>query len=416
MDQGAPLPVYGRTIRWEDPTTHQPVYGDKSVGINYYAWYQPGTYEISVTATAGMYGFVNGQMGPVDVTLTDSLTVVVEAPTVNWFRVGGADNDQAQADPLWFGTTSGSPASPDPSGTRLSFFLADDQPPLLQPRRDDIAFWSSVTNNSHYAVEIGFIQEIDIDARADYTNGLFHNVQGTDGLDRVDGTQNFFLQDRSVKIDPGAAMTFSSPTIKVTDSPEVTTTAGAKNSLDVQGWLTSMSMSYQFRTNLAIVNGFRRENGQYFAMGSIPVALSTAKWYMTGSAGNPTAADLASTINPANWTVSLSAGPGTTPAVGPPRPNVKWISNGDGQIKFIDWTFLAGRRLLDWSIWRGPLAPVASAAPGDATAVGEAPRPDDPTEDVVDDSMVVAEESVTGDAGSEFIIDDEIVDPPGTTY
>ena len=82
--------------------------------------------------------------------------------------------------------------------------MAEERPvPSVLTDAKGVGFWAQVTNNTHYDVNVGFIQEIDIDHSADYTNGLCRSVSGTDGLDREFGAQEYFYGNRPERIDRG---------------------------------------------------------------------------------------------------------------------------------------------------------------------------------------------------------------------
>ena len=56
----------------------------------------------------------------------------------------------------------------------------------------------------------------------------------------------------------------------------------------------------------------------------LPIALSTATWYLDGMVSNPQGQDQNSTLATQDWNQLLSSGAGLKPAQGAPRPNVSW--------------------------------------------------------------------------------------------
>ncbi len=324
----------------------------------------PGTVTVTISAQIWHYPSGGGYPAYFD-TITDTITVKVEAPTVNWHKVSDKVDPNGTASPAWFGRVSSSPPVPDSQGSQLGFLMADSHPPILNPVAAAVGFWAQVTNNTHYDLQIGFIQEIDIDSRAEFSNGLYRAVSGTDGLDRVAGATIWWYGDFTQMVNAGTTVRVPSAST-LTDQPSLTTGPRATNTEGVVGWLNSFRVHYQFRNNLAVQNG--RTPGGGPGVTGLPVGLSTAVWHLDGQASNPWAIDEASTLNIWNWTYSLSAGAGSSPQPGGSWPNNYWSSNGDGVAKYLDWSFHAGPRYADWRKFQGPNAPLPG---GGGSANGE---------------------------------------------
>ena len=79
----------------------QPEYrGNLAQDTHYFASKDPGDYTITINVMARKSAFVNGMMTIVEETLTDTLTLTVEAPTVDWLRSPTKSNPQLNASPL----------------------------------------------------------------------------------------------------------------------------------------------------------------------------------------------------------------------------------------------------------------------------------------------------------------------------
>lgn len=329
----------------------------------------------SVTIRVEAEIWIAGPIGPPSDydTVTDTLTVKVETPLVEWFKVSNDSGSQDPASPLWFGRASVNPPTPNSGGAALAFMMVPPAPFL--PTRDGVGFWAKVTNKTQYTLKLGYIQEIDIDARADFTNGLYRATSGNDGLDRKANTTTFFYDDQVFPIQPNATSLIP-PSGVVADAPSLSAFASETNSAGAVGWLTNLRLHYQFRTNLAVQGGSLPSGGPSGpSVSGLPIGLSTATWHLDGRASNANATSYASTLNRSNWTVSLSASSGTSPGPNDPWTNGSWYAIGDNTSKYLTWSFLAGDRLATWERLQGPYAPAGiGGSTGGAEAVAEETR------------------------------------------
>lgn len=252
--------------------------------------------------------------------VTDSLTLTIETPTVNRFQVAGSG--------VYYGYTLG--GVPDPGSINgppdgFGAMLVDGK---NQPRS---AAWSAtVTNTTHYALELGFVQVVTsfaIDVA--YTNIPPQNAHGTLLVDNFRTQTGYFYAGFSQRVDPeplvgppGPPTTVpSTPTALTTDSPgSIQPLITATRPIQ---YLKSVSFNAAFNTSLVVAGGWvPGGQGSPWILG-VPIALSTANWEMHASAA------------------SVTVGPPVlntqTGVLGPPTTSGPRTSPGDFQVTYLKW-------------------------------------------------------------------------------
>ncbi len=140
---GDPEQIFGAGYINVDPVSGQQSYGALSRDFRYFAPKDPGDYTISISVVAGKSTFVNGWMTIVDETLTDTLTLTVEAPQVTQFIVEGK---AARFDTMSPNGHNGA------DGIGVLTWQPNDTPGFL--------FHATVSNQTHYDARVGFIQVV----------------------------------------------------------------------------------------------------------------------------------------------------------------------------------------------------------------------------------------------------------------
>ncbi len=270
--------------------------------------------------------------------LITTVTFKVENPTVNSFTIADVSSSATPAPPLWFGLVD-SNKNPATSGSNPGFLMASGTPPA----KGKIMMWSNVTNNTHYALDMGYIQLIDITRSASYTDGTFKHSSGTSLFDSPKGQSSLWYLQYNIYVESGSTTnipmspgTLAQPP---SDSPMFAPLAYVENLLS-WGYLQSIRFHYQFQTSLAVQGGWLP--GGHPGIDGIPIAMSTAQWHMDGSADNtanilnPGSASTASTTAIANWVANMAIGAGPSPT-SLPGTNVAWTAAGDGIPKYLTW-------------------------------------------------------------------------------
>ena len=151
LGQAGPMSAETHTISGSRNTT-----GDE---VKFYLPKDPG--DVTITVTVVPYAYYGGTNPAV----TDTLIVHNQAPTVNYFTLADRSSQTTKAAGKMIGGSR--PATSD---------YAIEYP--------GVGFWASVTNSTHYSLNLGFIQVIDsIHYAYSYTNGTANDATGTELLD-----------------------------------------------------------------------------------------------------------------------------------------------------------------------------------------------------------------------------------------
>lgn len=248
----------------------------------------------------------------------DTLTVTIETPTVNSFVIGGAGGPTSKASHL--DILNGYGFAPGDTAT--------DQ-------RKDVDYWSTVTNTTHYDLNMGFIQTVPSFAmKSTYTVPFYNvNIAGENLLDDTPTQSGVLYNDYAQRIWSQLGNSTTAPvnmpqlSNPVGDWPHfsqpASVTYGSKTT-----YLTQVSFDAKFLTSVVVDGGWMRGTIGSPAVPGLPIALSTAGWELHGSGTSTgTAPSLA-------WTVAMSIG--ESPLANP-APNIDWNATGDGVVKYLTW-------------------------------------------------------------------------------
>jgi hypothetical protein len=213
------------------------------------------------------------------------------------------------------------------------------------PSPDQASFTATVTNSTHYDLQIGFIQTMDsLQASNTYTDGSFQSVAGSSLLDSTQTDLVWYSPNSYGRVNAGGNATITSSDSPGTYQPLVKT-AGPP----VVG-LTLLKLSGQYQTNVVVYGGWNGWQSNAPAVPGVPIALSTAAWHVYGKATAPFTAP-----------PTLGAGSGPMPAT-LPGPNAAWTSTGDGVAKYLSWNGNAKALLNSGGISRVVLATASEEA------------------------------------------------------
>ena len=297
------------TTNYDNPDG-TPNYGTMDNQTSFTAYKDVGNYTIDVSAVA----WVQQGYYPTKVTLTDQLTLVVEAPQITSFYVEGK--------PARFNTMS----LDNKNGTArigVMTWQANNTPGFM--------FHATVTNQTHYDATVGFVQVWKPNRSGTYAGrSPLTYTSTTDMWDGTDSTATAVWYNNTENLGYWKVpknqvnMSLSNsgyPFTFIDDSP-----AHGSGPQDNNGHLLrALSINDAFKTSVVVKGGaLPPANGGNFLNG-IPIALSTASWTVGGS-GTTNVATAQAVMNPSNWNKS-----GLTPAT---AKNY----NGDGVIKFLNWT------------------------------------------------------------------------------
>ena len=243
--------------------------------------------------------------------LFDSLTVTIEQPTINSFVVGGATDPNSVASPLqWIRFPDGT------MGFAMGNLIPDGS---IRPA--SVGFWASVTNTTHYKLQMGFVQIApSFSAYSIYTDtSQSKHVNAQHVVDNWPTQQTYLYADFKQQIDsqilvatPQPVAIPADPTQPVTDWPHFQQRTSRAVGATV-AYLTSISFDALFETSLVVSSGWIAGGNGSPPIPGIPIALSTAPWELHGHAFNT------NTNDPANPTWSVT----TTVGLPPPPPEVR---------------------------------------------------------------------------------------------
>jgi hypothetical protein len=284
-----------------------PAIGPMSNQTNFTAYKDPGTYTINVSAVA----WIQQGRQPTTVTLTDQLTVQVEAPQVTTFFVEGK---AARFDTM---STNGHNGT---AGIGVLTWQANDTPGFM--------FHAAVTNGTHYDATVGFIQVVQPNRSGTYAGRP--SSQFSSSTNMWDGTNpnatavwyNNMANLGYWTIPAGQSLDLSNngyPFTYIDDSPFQGFTPQDNNG----NLLRALSINDTYQTSVAVMGG--RMPGGNPTISGIPIALSTATWFVGGS-GTTTAATAQLVMDPNQWNR------------GALTPAAAQNYNGDGTIRFLTWT------------------------------------------------------------------------------
>ncbi len=323
----------------------------------------PGTVTLYISMKAYKPQPVQGGTPPTD-TIRDTLTLKIEAPTINSFTIKDLYSN-GPASPFWFGTVANQ--NPSATGTSLGLVLASGNPVA----KKWVGMFANITNTTHYDLSIGVAQILDhIDYSMHYTNNVLKIKTGDNVLDLMSDNlhiNSYWYGAQRIRVNAGSS-NYDVPTGDgLVDSPDYILPASLNDAKGNVGWLDSFSLNFQFSTHLIVSGGWipaavPGPMGPDGGVDGYPIGLSTAKWHVYGSALNnwnsqsPTTANLVTTTTISNWTVAATAGPGalTGPIVG--VSTATWTSSGDGVRKYLTWsmdvnTFKQGSIVFPTTAW-----------------------------------------------------------------
>ena len=295
-------------------------------------------FTVNVQAEFYQYG------GMVTDTILDAVTLKVESPTVTMHTVADASGPTIDAYPFWFGRVVpyGSDYLPNSTGTYLGMMMATSTPAV----RKAAGFWATVTNNTHYDLDMGTIQTLDhTSGSAIYTNGYSKAAEASNVLDIETLTQGYWIAHEPIA-NNGVATALPAPVpgqyTAYTDSPFLAEPAKKVGPTQTH-YLQTLYFDIQAQTHLAVAGGFLPSGGP--SVDGYPIALSTATWHLQGRAGNtfnlanPNSATSATTLNMTNWAaqLDLASGPGPLPSSLPGAANARWTAPGDMVTKYLSW-------------------------------------------------------------------------------
>ena len=267
-----------------------------------------------------------------------------------------------------FTTAEDKSGSAAPAASGASGYVGAMMTDAARAVRKQVGLWATVTNTTHYDVNMGFVQILDsVFSLASFTKGTGDLVSATNALDDLATWQSYFYQDFSKVVPQGATVTLGGPNNVPYDSPSY---AGMPMT-NGQGWLITMCDYSQFSTSVAVCGGQMSPGGDYIL--GYPIGLSTAQWHVAISATNvgnknaPSDANLSSTSNMSLWQASLGIGNGPMPSQ-LPGANVPWSAPGDGKSRYLSWS-------TDWVTASG--AAVGQASPVEGVLLLAEPRRED---------------------------------------
>lgn len=343
-----------RTAKWEskgnrvlgpktymDTTTLGKDEGDVTITIDVKAtWTKPG-----------IPGFTPPSTGTDS--LSDVLVVHVEAPQVLDFHLGNIINPDADAPGMGFhlANEDGSDFVPPSEAETFMFSMSTGDPVFMS----GVGIWSNIYNDTHYDINIGFIQELDSYTKRTFSSGKADMIStaGSYVLDCFEnGTINMynfevFVPAGTTRLVPNPARTspsgISLPNTVLHDSPAFGSSFG--NIED--GYLQLLEMQMNFQTNVVMTKAFlpgasfTQTSWKGLGEGSVsgstfninPIALSTATWHMYGRATLSGNTDRESTVRGA-WNVVVDIGPSSYSGG---NSNSPWKAVGDNVVKFIGW-------------------------------------------------------------------------------
>jgi hypothetical protein len=301
----------------------------------FYAPKDEGTYTVSITAVAWYWD--NSDMEPKKVrkTLTDSLTMKVEVPDVDSFKVIGKG-------PIHFGWMDKNKHPTDQANGVLFGFTT--VPPAGDDAMQGFEFEAEVTNDTHYDITVGFMQEVNMRLARQYNGEIEHSLDSSEKYEDSDGFLLDVASATSVwcynlenfgywNIPSGETKYLGLPDpdhagdyLLFGDSPNqalaiAKDAPGAPESILLQRLLDDC----QFQTHLAIKMD-----------GGIPISLSTAQWSIVGEAENLTATTLEDASDPSKWNLIQL------------EPKQAKDYPGDGKIEYLSWPASAKQELADF--------------------------------------------------------------------
>jgi hypothetical protein len=263
-----------------------------------------GNTTINITMIPWVYtpsGYVAGAA------VTDALLMKSEPVTVSPYTITGS--------PMWAGNTSG--GTPNPFGSEYSLWMTGGTP----TGGGSANYTATVTNSTHYDLQIGFIQTLDSFQYSNtYNNGYFDSVAGSSLLDSTQTNLVWYSPNAHGRVNAGGTANITS-----SDTPE--NTMLNVNPGPPIGFMTAATMSAQFQTHVVVYGGWSGWQTNAPVVPGVPIALSTAAWHLYGNVSG---------LLTATPTVSLGAGSGPLPTP-LPGPNAAWTSTGDGVAKYLSW-------------------------------------------------------------------------------
>jgi hypothetical protein len=244
---------YQVTKTWTD-ANGQPSVGDQ-VMYEFREGLDPGTYQVKVTVVARRWGIdQSGNLDYVYDTLVDTLTVINEIPTVRTFQVNvpsmgfdyqGADGDTSQnpTGTAWLHLNNG----PDDNHGGLS--------------RGFATYTTTITNTTHYAIDVGILQTVEGAWTLLYDNGATDPDSYGRGVTTTldtrqlyprnpflrDAINNDYYQDKSLSLPIGSTKTLGTDADPIQDSPSFSAPLA-----DHGGHLLQMSLEANYQTSLLL--------------------------------------------------------------------------------------------------------------------------------------------------------------------
>ena len=160
-------PIF-KSYVWINPATGLPAVGPRQDQWIFLSAKDPGSYTLNISASVWVYS----PQGKTSTTLTDSLTIIVESPSVTFevdgfgatqFRRMDADQNFGAFEYLGF--------------SAKSFVIANMQPGFV--------FDATVNNTTHYRIRAGYMQEVKTDRAHKWLNRQEVRINPPDDL--IDG-------------------------------------------------------------------------------------------------------------------------------------------------------------------------------------------------------------------------------------